>query len=69
MDNTTLQISRILVTGPKLRRPRRSVHLVGVVVDTMVDVAVDATVDAVVDTKVNARSVTTIRRMGVEIIM
>ena len=52
MENTTLQISRILVTSPKLIRPKRIEHLVGVVVKEMVD----ATVDVVADANVTAGS-------------
>ena len=65
MENTTLRISRILVTRPKLGRPRRSPQLIFIVVDTMVDAAVDVAVYAVADTKVTARSEETIRSMGV----
>ena len=60
VDNTTLQISCILVV-----RPRRSAQLVGVVVDAMVD----AEVGAVVDAKVIAIIEETIIGMGIEMIM
>ena len=60
VENTTLPIARILVTRPKLKRPRRSAQLVGLVVD--------AAMDAVADAKVNARSGATIKRMGIEMI-
>ena len=65
VENNTIQISCILVTRPNLRRPRKSVQLVGVVVDAMVD----TTVDAVADAKVNTRIGATIRQMGIEMIM
>ena len=64
MENTTLQISRILVTRPKLRMPRRSAQFLGEVVDKMVGSAVDAVADA----KVTTRSGATIKRMGIEMI-
>ena len=57
VDNTTLHFARILLTRPKLRRPMRSAHIKGVVVDTAVDKVADA--------KVNTISGATIRRMGV----
>ena len=65
MENTTLQISCILVTRPKLRSPRRSLQLVGVVVDA----TVNAAVDAVTYSKVTARIGAMIRRMKTDIIM
>ena len=68
-DNTTPQIDRILATRQKLRSPRSSAHLVGVVVDAMVDAAVDATVYAVADANVTLRGGATIRGMGIEIIL
>ena len=49
VKNTTLHISCILVTRPKLRMPRRSVQLVGEVVEKILNAAVDAAVDAVAD--------------------
>ena len=51
-ENTTIQISCILMTRPKIIRPRRSAQIVGMVLNTMVDVEVDALADA----KVTARS-------------
>ena len=69
MEKTTLQISYILVTRPKLRRPRRSAQIIFIVVDAMVDAEVDVAVDAVADAKVTARSGETIRSMGIEMIM
>ena len=65
MDNTTLHISHILVTRPKLGRPLRSTQLVEVMVDTMMD----TTVDVVVGAKVTTRSGETILGMGIEMIM
>ena len=65
VDNTTLQISCISVMRPKLRSPRKSSHLVEVVVD----VAVDAVVDVVADAKVTARSGAMMRRIEIENIM
>ena len=67
VKNTTLHISCILVTRPKLRMPRRSVQLVGEVVEKMLDAAVDAAVDAVADIKVTIRSGSTIIYIGIEI--
>ena len=64
VENTTLQIAYILVTRPKIRRPRRSAHIAGVVLDAMVDEAVDA----VADSKLIAISGATIIGMGIEII-
>ena len=64
VENTTLQIAYILVTRPKIIRPRRSAHIAGVVLDAMVDEAVDA----VADSKVIAISGATIIGMGIEII-
>ena len=61
VDNTSLQISCILMTRPTLRKPGKIAQLVGVVLDVAVD--------AVADSKVTARSGATIRRMGIEIIM
>ena len=55
--NNMLQIARILVTRPILRRPRRSAQLVGEVVDTAVD--------AMADTKVATRSGEIITRTGI----
>ena len=69
VENTTLQIARILVTRPKLKRPRRSAHIVGVVVDKMVDAVVDATVDTVENAKATTISGATIRGTGIEMIM
>ena len=57
MENTTLQISCILLTRSKLRRPSRSAQIVGVVANS--------TVDAVADDKVIAKSGETIRRLGI----
>ena len=65
VENTTLHIYRILMTRPKLRRPRSSVQLVGFVVDSMVNAAVDAAANA----KVTSRSGAKIRGMGIETIM
>ena len=65
VENTTLHIARILVMRPKLRMPRSSKHLLGVVVGAMVDVEVDAVVGA----KVTSRIVAMIRRMGIKMIM
>ena len=62
---TLLRISRILVTRPKLGRPRRSPQLIFIGVDTVVDASVDVAVDAVADAKVNARSGEIIRSMGI----
>ena len=68
VENTTIQIARILVTRPKLRRPRTSAHIVGVVVDAMVDAAADAEVDMVEYTKETTISGATIRGIGIEMI-
>ena len=57
MENTTLQISCILLTSSKLRRSSRSAQIVGVVANSMVD--------AVADAKVTAKSGETIRRLGI----
>ena len=65
VENNTLQISRILVTRPKLRRPISSAQLLGVTVDKMVDTLVDVVVDA----KVTTRSGETIIWMKMEMIM
>ena len=65
VENTNLKISRSLVTRPKLRRPRSSAHLIGVVVGAMVGAAVDAVADA----KVNTINGATIRGMGIDIFM
>ena len=56
-ENNMLQIDRILVTRPILRRPRRSAQLVGEVVN--------AAVDAVADAKVATRSGEMITRTGI----
>ena len=61
VENTYLHISRILVTGPKLIRSRKSAHLIGVVVDAEVDMKVVLVADA----KVTAISGETIRGMGI----
>ena len=65
VENTNLQIACILVTRPKLIRPRIIMQLVGVVVDTMLDAVVDAVVDAVADAKATGISGETIRGMGI----
>ena len=64
-ENTILQIARILMTSPKLRRPRRSAQLVGVVMESIVETAVDVVADA----KLIAINGSTIRWMRVEMIM
>ena len=69
VDNTTLQVAHILVTRQKLRRPRMSTQILGVVVDAIVDVMVDAANDAVADAKATTRNGATMRGVGIEIIM
>ena len=51
VEKTTLQIARILVTRPKIRRSSMSVQLVGVVVDNIVDTEMDEVADANVTTR------------------
>ena len=65
VENTNLKISRSLVTRPKLKRPKRSAHIVGVLVDAMVDAAVDTVANA----KATTISGATIRGMGIDIFM
>ena len=65
VENTNLQIARIPLTRPKLRRPRRSAQLVGVVMESIVETAVDVVADA----KLIAINGSTIRWMRVEMIM